>query len=101
MSIYRYWSHEATSEWLFSINNYINHQQKVSLRQTEFINLIVDETSDISIKQMICICLRYVEKESGIIKEEVFKLGPIHYVSGEGKIVQHSNERSNCFFNFD
>lgn len=58
----RYWSHEATSEWLLSINNYINHQQIASLKKAEFINLIIDETTDISVKQIICICLRYVEQ---------------------------------------
>jgi hypothetical protein len=86
MFIYRYWSHEATSEWLISINNYINHQQISSLQQTEFINLIIDETQDVSVKQMVCICLRYVEKESGVIKEEIFKLESIHDKSGEGKL---------------
>jgi hypothetical protein len=86
MYIYRYWSHEATSEWLISIESYINHRQISSLKQTEFINLIIDETQDISVKQMICICLRYVEKEGGVIKEEVFKLGSIHDQSGEGKL---------------
>ncbi|CAF1640730.1 unnamed protein product, partial [Adineta ricciae] len=80
----RYWSHEATSEWLISISNYINHQQISSLKKTDFINLIIDETKDISVKQMICICLRYVEQDRGVIKEEIFKLEPIHDVSGEG-----------------
>ncbi|CAF1528067.1 unnamed protein product [Adineta steineri] len=80
----RYWSREATSELLISINNYINHQQISSLKKTDFINLIINETKDISVKQMICICLRYVEKDSGAIKEETFKLAPVHDVSGEG-----------------
>ncbi len=75
----------------------MNHQQLASLKQTEFINLIIDETRDISIKQMICICLRYVEKESGVIKEEVFKLGPIHDETGEGKRISRDNERLSCF----
>jgi hypothetical protein len=87
LSVCRYWSHEATSEWLVSINNYINHYQFASLKQTDFINLIIDETTDISVKQMICICLRYVEKESGVIKEEVFKLDSIHDASGEGNLI--------------
>ena len=78
----------------------MNHQQIASLKQTEFINLIIDETRDISIKQMICICLRYVEKESGTIKEEVFKLGPVSDESGEGKQISHHNEISDCIFNF-
>ncbi|CAF1531987.1 unnamed protein product, partial [Rotaria sordida] len=80
----RYWSHEATSEWLISINNYINHQQISSLKKTEFINLIIDETKDVSVKSMVCICLRYIEKENGMIKEEIFKLESIHDQSGEG-----------------
>ncbi len=75
----------------------MNHQQLASLKQTEFINLIIDETRDISIKQMICICLRYVEKESGAIKEEVFKLGPIHDETGEGKRISCDDERLSCF----
>ncbi len=87
LSVCRYWSHEATFEWLISINKYINHQQIASLKQTDFINLILDETTDISVKKMICICLRYVEKESGVIKEEVFKLGRIHDASGEGNLI--------------
>ncbi|CAF1455821.1 unnamed protein product [Rotaria magnacalcarata] len=80
----KYWSHEATSEWLISINNYTNLQQISSLKRTEFINLIIDETTDITVKKMICICLRYVEKDTGMIKEEIFKLGPIRDTSGEG-----------------
>ncbi|CAF4546828.1 unnamed protein product [Rotaria sp. Silwood2] len=74
-------SHEATSEWLISVNNYINHQQISSLKQTAFINLIIDETTDITVKKMIYICLRYVEKNTGVIKEEIFKLGPIRDAS--------------------
>lgn len=68
------------------MNNYVNRQQTASLKQTEFINLIVDETTDISVKQMICICLRYVEKEGGVIREEIFRLESIRDQSGEGKL---------------
>lgn len=91
MLIFRYWSHEDTSEWLISINNYIHYQQISSLKQTEFINLIVDETTDLSVKQIIGICLRYVEKENEIIKEEIFKLESIHDQSGEGKLNFYNN----------
>ena len=74
------------------MNNYINRQQTSSLKQTEFINLIVDETTDISVKQMICICLRYVEKESGMIREEIFKLESIRDQTDEGKLDLTTNQ---------
>ena len=84
-SFLSYWSNESIAEWLLSIDNLITHQQLSSLKQAEFINLIIDETRDISVQQMICICLRYVEKNTGQIKEEIFKLRPILDESGEGK----------------
>ena len=71
----------------------IKHQQlyqssaNPSLRKTDFINLIIDETTDISTKQMLCICLRYVENDCGTVREEIFKLGPISDTTGESKII--------------
>jgi hypothetical protein len=100
MLIFRYWSHKATSEWLISIDNYINRRQISSLKQTEFSNLIIDETTDISVKQMLCICLRYVEKEDGVIKE-VFKLGPIYDQSGEDYLCLRSDLFLSYFYNVD
>ena len=89
LSLLSYWSNESIAEWLLSVDNLITHQQLSSLKQTEFINLIIDETRDISVQQMICICLRYVEKNTGQIREEIFKLFPILDESGEGKTTRY------------
>jgi hypothetical protein len=62
----------------------MNNKQIFSIKQAQYVNLIIDETQDISVKQMICICLRYVEQDSGEIKEDLFKLAPILDTSGEG-----------------
>jgi len=45
----------------------------------------MDETRDITTKQMLCLCLRYVEEDTGQIREEIFMLKPINDTSGEGK----------------
>lgn len=45
----------------------------------------MDETCDITAKQMICLCLRYVEEDTGRIIEELFMIKPITDTSGEGK----------------
>jgi len=73
------------AEWLLSINNYIDHLQISSIKKTRYINLIMDETRDISVKQMISLCLRYVEEDTGKIREEIFMFKPILNESGEGK----------------
>ncbi|CAF2996418.1 unnamed protein product [Rotaria sp. Silwood2] len=80
----KYWGKEAISEWLLSINAYIYQQQLASIRKTDFINLIVDETQDISVRKMVSICLRYIEKDTGTIQEQLFKIKPITDTSGEG-----------------
>ncbi|CAF1321490.1 unnamed protein product [Rotaria sordida] len=80
----RYWGHEAISEWLLSINSYIQQQQMQSIRKSNYINIIVDETQDISIQKMVSICLRYVEQDTGTIEEELFKIKPIFDTTGEG-----------------
>ncbi|CAF5019738.1 unnamed protein product [Rotaria sp. Silwood1] len=80
----RYWGHEAISEWLLSINSYIHQQQMQSIRKSNYINLIVDETQDISIQKMVSICLRYVEQDTGTIKEQIFRMDSIFDTTGEG-----------------
>jgi len=81
---FRYWGNEAVSEWLLSINSYIYQQQLASIRKTDFITIIVDETQDISVQKMVSICLRYVEKDTGVIQEQLFKIESIKNTSGEG-----------------
>ncbi|CAF3258021.1 unnamed protein product [Rotaria sp. Silwood2] len=44
----RYWSWKAIAEWLSNINKYLHHLQPSSIRKTRYINLIVDETQNIS-----------------------------------------------------
>lgn len=83
---FRYWGHEAIAEWLLSINSYIHMEQMQSIRKTNYINLIVDETQDISIQKMVSICLRYVEQDTGTIKEQIFRMEPISDTTGEGMI---------------
>ncbi|CAF1062015.1 unnamed protein product [Didymodactylos carnosus] len=80
----RYWSNEVIHEWVLSIDSYIYQQQLKSVRKAHYLNVIVDETRDISVQQMIAICLRYVEENTGTIKEELFKMEPITDESGEG-----------------
>ncbi len=82
---FRYWSWEAIAEWLQSINKYLNHLQTTSIRKTRYINLIMDETRDITTKQMLCLCLRYVEEDTGQIREELFMIKPITDTAGESK----------------
>ncbi|CAF1312112.1 unnamed protein product [Rotaria sordida] len=90
----RYWGHEAISEWLLSINSYIQQQQMQSIRKSNYINIIVDETQDISIQKMVSICLRYVEQDTGTIEEELFKIKPIFDTTGEGHTIpKPSNTR--------
>ena len=81
---FRYWSWEAIAEWLLSISKYLHQLQTSSVRKTRYINLIMDETRDITTKQMLCLCLRYVEEDTGKIREELFMLKPIIDSSGEG-----------------
>ncbi|CAF5014118.1 unnamed protein product [Rotaria sp. Silwood1] len=83
----RYWGHEAISEWLLSINSYIHQQQMQSIRKSNYINLIVDETQDISIQKMVSICLRYVEQDTGTIKEQIFRMDSIFDTTGEGHTI--------------
>jgi hypothetical protein len=45
----------------------------------------MDETRDITVKQMLCLCLRYVEEDTGRICEHIFMMTPINDTSGEGK----------------
>ena len=45
----------------------------------------MDETRDITVKDMLCLCLRYVEEDTGQIHEDIFMLKPINNTSGEGK----------------
>ncbi|CAF4518707.1 unnamed protein product [Rotaria sp. Silwood2] len=80
----KYWGKEAISEWLLSIHSYIYQQQISSIKKTDFINIIVDETQDISIRKMVSICLRYVEKDTGTIQEQLFKVEPTLDTTGEG-----------------
>ncbi|CAF1104271.1 unnamed protein product [Rotaria sordida] len=47
----------------------------------------MDETRDITANEMLCLCLRYVEEDSGNIRDEVFMFKPIMDGSGEGKIL--------------
>ncbi len=56
---------------------YTYQQKLVSIRKTDFISLIVDETQDISVHKMVSICLRYVGKDTGTIQEQIFKIEPI------------------------
>ncbi len=44
----------------------------------------MDETQDISVHKMVSICLRFVEKDTGTIQEQLFKIEPIADTSGEG-----------------
>ncbi|CAF1070347.1 unnamed protein product [Rotaria sordida] len=44
----------------------------------------MDETRDITANEMLCLCLRYVEEDSGNIRDEVFMFKPIMDGSGEG-----------------
>jgi hypothetical protein len=83
--VFRYWGWEAIGEWLKSINKYMYNLQISSLRKARYINLIMDETRDITTKEMLCLCLRYVEEDTGRIQEQVFMLKPIMNQSGEGK----------------
>ena len=95
----RYWSYEATSEWLLSIKKFIDNKQMSSIKQAQYINLIIDETQNISVKQMISICLRYVEQETGVNREELFKLGPILDTIGEGMSgAEHMIAAMECVF---
>ena len=55
------------------------------MKKARYINLIMDETRDITTKQMLCLCLRYVEADSGQIREQLFMVKPIINSSGEGK----------------
>jgi hypothetical protein len=82
---FRYWGHEAISEWLLSIDSYMHQLQMRSIRKSNYINIIVDETQDISVQKMVSICLRYVEQDTGTIKEEIFRMEPISDTTGEGK----------------
>ena len=50
----------------------------------------MDETRDITTKQMLCLCLRYVEEDTGKICEQLFMLKPITDTTGEGKEVRQS-----------
>ncbi len=90
VSFFRYWSWEAIAEWLISINKYLHHLQTASVKKTRYMNLIMDETRDIITKQMICLCLRYVEEDTGKICEQLFMLKPITDTTGEGKEVRQS-----------
>ena len=67
------------------MNKYLHHLHISSLKKARYINLIMDETRDITTKQMLCLCLRYVETDSGQIREQLFMLKPILDCSGEGK----------------
>ncbi|CAF4934312.1 unnamed protein product, partial [Rotaria sp. Silwood1] len=80
----RYWSWEAIAEWLQSIDKYVHHLQTPSIRKTRYINIIMDETRDITANEMLCLCLRYVEEDSGNIREEVFMFKPVIDGSGQG-----------------
>ena len=88
--LFRYWSNEAISEWFLSINGYIYQQEITSIRKTDFINLIVDETQDATVRKMLSICLRYAEKDTGTIREQLFKIEPVTDTFGEGN-------SSNCY----
>ncbi|CAF1541740.1 unnamed protein product [Adineta ricciae] len=55
-----------------------------SIKKARFINLIMDETRDITVKQMFCLCLRYVEDDTGQIHEDTFTLKQINDTSGKG-----------------
>lgn len=61
-----------------------------SLKQTELINLIIDKTGNISIKQIICFGLKYVEKDSAVIKGDVFKIRPDGDESGKSERISHN-----------
>ncbi|CAF4991488.1 unnamed protein product [Rotaria sp. Silwood1] len=45
----------------------------------------MDETRDITTKQMLCLCLRYVEEDTGKICEQLFMLKPIIDSTGEAQ----------------
>ncbi|CAF4927434.1 unnamed protein product, partial [Rotaria sp. Silwood1] len=52
----------------------------------------MDETTDITTKQILCLCLRYVEEDTGHIREEVFMLKPIVDQSGQEQTVPKSSD---------
>ncbi|CAF3776542.1 unnamed protein product [Rotaria sordida] len=81
---WKYWSWEAIAEWLQSIDKYVHYLQTSSIRKTRYINIIMDEARDITANEMLCLCLRYVEEDSGNIREEGFMFKPIMDGSGEG-----------------
>ena len=45
----------------------------------------MNETRDITVKDIFCLCLRYVEEDTGQIYEDIFMMKPINDTSGEDK----------------
>ena len=67
----KYLSSEIINEIMQIISNYILRQLLVSIREASMYSLIADEATDISKKEQLCICIRWVDKGFEIHEDPV------------------------------
>ena len=67
----KYLSSDIINEIMQIMSNYILRQLLVSIREASMYSLIVDEATDISKKEQLCMCIRWVDKDFEIHEDPV------------------------------
>ncbi|CAF1164600.1 unnamed protein product [Didymodactylos carnosus] len=79
----RYWSGESRAEWLLSVKSYLWKKQLNELKNTNFLTVMLDETTGINNLKQLVICLRFFNTATSSIVEQIFRLTPIESQTGE------------------
>ena len=67
---YKWMSHDILNEMISLFSQKLQHSILQSIKQSIYFSIIIDETSDISMKEQVSMCFRFVQKNLKI--EEMF-----------------------------